>query len=70
MKFDIFGRNIEILKRGTQWKVFYLGNEGKKRLAEDIIIPSDITECQLTGYLFDLCHEWIRPEHSTVERID
>ena len=70
MRFNVFGRFIEVIQRDNQWIVFYLGNEGKKRLAEDVSIPSDIKESQLHGYLSDLCHEWARENHRTVERLD
>ena len=70
MKFNVFGKNIEIKHRNSEWIVFYLGNEGKKRLAEDIFVPSDISENQLIDYLSDLCHEWARPNHSEVKKLD
>lgn len=69
MKLNVFGKNIEAIKRDSQWKVFYLGNEGKKRLAGDILIPSDIGEEELVGYLADLCHEWARPNHNDVVNV-
>ena len=70
MRFNVFGKYIEVIQRNSQWVVLYLGNEGTKRLADDIFIPSDIKESQLLGYLSDLCHEWARENHNIVERLD
>ena len=69
MKFNVFGKNIEVIQRNSEWIVFYLGNECKKRLAQDVFIPSDISEDQLVGYLSDLCHEWARPKYSEVKKL-
>ena len=38
MKFNVFGKNIEVIEHNAKWIVFYIGNEGKKRLADDIFI--------------------------------
>jgi len=39
LKFDVFGREVLIIEKGDGWKVFYLGNEGKPRQAQDIDVP-------------------------------
>lgn len=70
MKYDVFGKRIEIKKNDSGWLVFYLGNEGKRRLAGDIIIPPDISEDKFIEYLSDLCHEWARTDHSEVKKLD
>ena len=69
MRFDVFGTPVEVLAREGQWLVFYLGSEGKKRLATDIIIPPQITESQVRGYLADIRHEYASQEHPQVTRI-
>jgi hypothetical protein len=70
LKFNIFNRFlIGIEKTSNQWSVFYLGNEGKKRLANDVVIPSDITDKQLVGYLSDLFHEFATVENSQVKQL-
>jgi hypothetical protein len=60
MKFDIYGRKIEVVKHDAQWRALYFGDEGKKRMADDITIPSHLGEDELLDYLADLCHEWSR----------
>ena len=44
MKLSVYGRKIEIAKMSDKWVVYYLGNEGKKRTAYDIIVPNELKE--------------------------
>ncbi|MCG8312494.1 MAG: hypothetical protein MI976_04710 [Pseudomonadales bacterium] len=70
MKVDVYGKHLEIQRSGSEWVAFYMGNEGKKRKADDIKIPKDIKEDDLVEYIADLCHEWSRPGNSEVKIID
>ena len=70
MRFNVFGKDVEIRRSNNAWRVFYLGNEGKKRLAEDIYIPTEVTESELVEHLSDLCHEWARPNNMEVKKIE
>ena len=66
MKFNVYGRKIEIVKSLNGWDIFYLGNEGKKRTAHDIIIPMDLKEPEIVDYLEDLLHEWATAKNHRV----
>ncbi len=70
MKLDLFGRKIEVLRSKEIWKIFYLGSEGKKRLADDILIPSHICEEEIIDYLEDLFHEWSTKKHKHVIKLE
>ena len=70
MKFNVYGRLIEVRRNEQKWIAYYLGNEGKKRIAHDIHIPSTIDKKDLTEYLADLCHEWAKPNSQGVFEID
>ena len=70
IRYDLFGRDILIVDKGDGWQVFYLGSEGKRRLARDLTVPSNVAEPDLTRYLDDLCHEWATDRHPKVRRID
>lgn len=59
-----------MIRRDDKWIAFYLGDEGKKRRAEGIVIPPTIIEEQLIEYLSNLLHESARPNHSEVVRLD
>ena len=66
MKLSVFGVDVEVVRRNGEWLAFYPGSEGKKRHAEDILIPAEISEEELLQYIGDLCHEWATPEQSEV----
>lgn len=69
MKFRIFARKtVEVIRRDGQWLVYDLGNEGKKRAANDIVIPASINESELSEYLADIFHEWATAEHDEIKR--
>ena len=70
LKFDVFGRDVLIIGSSSGWKAFYVGTEGKRRPATDIVIPSGIKEAKLTEYLDDLCHEWANDRNNSVNRVD
>ena len=68
LRFDVFGRDVAIVRTAEGWQAFYLGVEGKRRPARDIIVPSQIEESSLLQYLDDLCHEWATERNSRVKR--
>ena len=70
LKFDVFGRDVAIVKTESGWHAFYLGNDGKRRPAGDIIVPASIPEAEIAQYLDDLCHEWASDRNNSVTRID
>ena len=56
LRFNVFGRMVEICGELDAWQAFDLGADGKRRPA-DFIVPSDIHEHELGQYLADLFHE-------------
>jgi hypothetical protein len=70
LKFDVVGRLVLVAESGDGWAVFYLGAEGKRRPAKDIVIPADISESEIEQYLGDLCHERATERHPKVKRLD
>ena len=70
IKFDVFGRAVLIVESSSGWKAFYVGTEGKRRPATDIVIPPGLQESKLAEYLDDLCHEWASDRNNSVNRID
>ena len=70
IKFDVFGREVLVARTEGGWQAFYVGNEGKRRLARDIIIPGNVMESNLLQYLDDLCHEWATDRNNSVKRMD
>ncbi len=70
LKFDVYGRLLQVVKSESGWQTFYPGNDGKRRPARDIIIPDDLDESEIEQYLDDLCHEWASEQNNRVRRID
>lgn len=68
--FDVFGRRVVMVRSSRGWQAYYLGNEGKRRPATDIVVPADVPEASLGQYLADLCHEWASERHPNVRRIE
>lgn len=60
MRILVFGREIQVERQDSKWRVWYSGT-GTRRPAEDLVIPDDLDECAIPDYLADLCHEWARP---------
>ena len=70
MKFDVFGTPVLVSRANDRWTAYYLGTEGKRRPARDIIVPADTPAAEIELYLSDLCHEWATAQHPAVTRID
>lgn len=70
LKFDVFGKDVLIVEKDGGWEAFYLGNEGKRRVAKDISVPPGISESEMIQYLDDLCHEWATDRDRSVRRVD
>ena len=70
LKLDVFGRRVSVVESENGWSVFYLGNEGKRRPATDIVIPQSLSESEIAQYIADLCHEWAAERHPDVKRLD
>ena len=65
MKFDVFGRVIEVVRENDEWVIYDLG-EGKKRMVKDFYIPSECEASEIAVYLDDLFHESATPERSKI----
>lgn len=70
MRFDVFGRQLIVERQADRWAASYLGAEGKRRPADDIVIPPDVLESEIGRYLDDLCHEWATGRHPAVRRLE
>ena len=70
IKFDVFGRDVLVVGSSSGWRAFYVGTEGTRRPAIDIVIPPGLQESKLAQYLDDLCHEWANDRNNSVNRVD
>ena len=70
IKIDVFGRLVLAVKSDNGWRIYYLGEDGKRRLADDLMLPPFLAADELISYLADLCHEWATEKHNQVRRLD
>ena len=62
MRFDVFGRFVLLVERdGEGWRVLELGEDGKRRIFEDVVIPPHLREDEIGTLFADLLHELARP---------
>jgi len=69
-KFNVYGREVLIERTRDHWSAYYIGADGKRRSAKDIVIPASVAEADLEQYLADLCHEWATERHPHVLLLD
>lgn len=67
-RFNVFGTLVAVVGSTGAWRAFYLGTEGKRRLA-DFVVPANITSEELSEYLADLFHENATPRNNDVKRL-
>ena len=70
IKFDVFGRQVLTIRSEKGWQFFYLSDDGKRRPADDLIVPPFVAESEMVSFLEDLCHEWASDRHPEVRRLD
>lgn len=47
----------EVKRKDGGWRVYLIGQEGKKRFLPDMVIPSSVSEEKISDYLEDIFHE-------------
>ena len=70
IKISVYGKLVTVEKTDRGWAVFYPGADGKRRSAQDIVIPDFVEESGLENYLSDLCHEWATEKYPSVRRLE
>ena len=69
-RFDVFGREVLVLREQDHWTAYYVSTDGKRRSAKDIVIPASVAEADLKQYLADLFHECATEERPDVRRLE
>jgi len=69
-RFDVYGRQVLVIREEDHWAAYYVGTDGKRRSATDIVIPASVAEADLAVYLADLFHECATEERPDVRRLD
>lgn len=66
LRFDVFGREVGVVREDGRWRAVFVGREGKNRPAPGIVIPPEVRACELARFLADLFHEFARPDRADV----
>ena len=70
MKLNVYGRRIDVERVNDEWVAFYIGMEGKRRKATDLIIPAHFEKDEVVTWIADLLHESATENNSSVEILD
>ncbi len=70
IRLDVFGRQVLANRNKEGWQLYYLSGDGKRRAADDLVVPPFVNENEIVHYLADLCHEWETTAHSEVRRLE
>lgn len=69
--YNVFGRYIGVKRVVDGWLVFRVDrNEGKHSRLYNIIIPNELSEAEIPGWLGDIFHEAATEQHPDVFRVE
>ena len=69
ISLEVYGRRVMAERTATGWQIFYTSADGKRRRADDILVPDFVTESELVDFIADVCHEWATEKYPGVKRI-
>ncbi|MCG7588193.1 hypothetical protein [Photobacterium sp. OFAV2-7] len=69
VKFNVFGKNMSVHRKNGEWLLFLESDTSMRVRIYDVVIPSELDESELSGYLADIFHENASGEHPDVERV-
>jgi hypothetical protein len=70
IKLDVFGTLVLAIHTKDGWEMFYLSEDGKRRLATEIFVPNFVKGTEIENYIEDICHEWATEKYPNVRRLD
>jgi hypothetical protein len=69
IRLDVFGRMMTAERADGRWRLRDVGADGKRRPANDVVVPGFVGEDELVQYLADVFHESATGRHPEVRRI-
>ena len=70
LRFDVFGRIIEVVREEGRWTAHRVGTDGKRRESRGTTIPPWVKPDEVGRFLADLYHESATPDRPDVIRLD
>ena len=69
IKFNVFGKRMSVQRKGSEWLLFADSDSGLKSRVYDVVIPPELEEDGLAGYLDDMYHEYATESANEVIRL-
>jgi len=69
MKLDVFGKIMVVERAGGQWQLYTLANSGMRSPVYDVVIPAELNESEVIGFVADIFHEGASEKHPKVKVI-
>ncbi|MCG9754608.1 hypothetical protein L1D40_05095 [Shewanella insulae] len=66
IRVNVFGRSMSVRRVGGEWQLFNESQTGMRARVYDVVIPPELTEDELPGFLDDIYHEHASEQHPSV----
>ncbi|KDM93424.1 hypothetical protein [Photobacterium galatheae] len=68
IKFKVFGHLMSVQRKDSEWLLFMESETSLRARVYDVVIPPELREEELAGYLADIYHEQASAQYPSVER--
>jgi hypothetical protein len=68
--FDVFGATMEMKRHDHRWLLLRISGDGKSSPVNEVVIPDNLAEEELAGFLDDMFHEYATLDHPAVSRLE
>ncbi len=69
IRFDVYGTLMSVHRNRDEWQLFVESETSIRRRVYDVVIPEELREDELAGYLDDIYHENASEKHPSVKQI-
>ncbi len=69
IKFDVFGKRMSVQRKNEEWLLFLESDTSMRARIYDVVIPPELDEGEIAGYLADIFHENAKSTHPVVKRL-
>ncbi|WP_114766691.1 DUF7661 family protein [Vibrio rhodolitus] len=69
IKFNVFGKPMSVQRKEGEWLLFLESATSMRVRVYDVVIPPELQEDELAGYLADIYHENANSKYLSVELI-
>lgn len=70
IKFNVFGKPMSVQRKEGEWLLFLESATSMRVRVYDVVIPPELKQDELAGYLADIYHENASVKCSSVVRLD